>query len=91
MPTVARVFWLPVTAYWLNPIDKLWRKLHQEVLHLHRVADDWKGLVQAIRTFLDQFATGLQQLLHYVGLLGDGRLARARRGDPAPTDLQIEK
>lgn len=36
--------WLPTYAPWLNPIEKLWRWLRQDVLHLHRLADDWKTL-----------------------------------------------
>jgi len=28
--------YLPTYAPWLNPIEKLWRKAYQEVLHLHR-------------------------------------------------------
>lgn len=31
---------LPTYASWANPIEKLWRKLKQEELHLHRLADD---------------------------------------------------
>jgi len=72
--------WLPTYAPWLNPTEKLWRWLRAVVLKLHRLADDWPGLRQQVRDFLDQFATGSQELLHYVGLLGDGRLAKAVRG-----------
>ncbi len=69
--------WLPTYAAWLNPIEKLWRWLRQQVLHLHRLAGDWTALRQRVRTFLDQFAHGSRELLHYVGLLGDGHLAQA--------------
>ncbi len=60
---------LPTYAPWLNPIEKLWRKLKQEILHLHRLKDDWHELQQHVTSFLDGFAAGSTQLLHYVGLL----------------------
>jgi hypothetical protein len=73
------VVWLPTYAPWLNPIEKLWRWLRQDVLKMHRMAHDWEILRAAVNAFLDQFAQGSHELLHYVGLLGDGRLAKARR------------
>jgi len=66
---------LPTYASWLNPIEKLWRWLKQEVLHLHRHAMDLAPLRQEVCDFLDRFATGSLQLLHYVGLLGEDELA----------------
>jgi transposase len=66
---------LPTYAPWLNPIEKLWRWLRQAVLTLHRLVGDWPGLRQRVRDFLDQFQHGSDQLLRYVGLRGDGRLA----------------
>jgi transposase len=72
--------WLPTDAPWLNSIEKLWRWLRQDVLHLHRRADDWKALPQRVRDFLHQFAHGSQQLLGYVGLLGSGDPARMTHG-----------
>lgn len=30
--------WLPTYALWLNPMEKLWRWLRQDVLKLHRLA-----------------------------------------------------
>jgi len=60
---------LPVYAPWLNPTDKLGRKLKQEVLHMHRQSDDWPYLKERVRNFLDQFADGSVDLLRYVGLL----------------------
>ncbi len=76
LPEITPV-WLPTYAPWLNPIEKLWRWLRQDVLKLHRLADDWPGLRQRVNRFLDQFATGSQALLHYVELLGKGKLAQA--------------
>ena len=60
---------LPTYASWLNPIEKLWRWLAQDCLHLHRLADDWDALKSKVNAFLDQFANGSDALLRYVGLL----------------------
>jgi hypothetical protein len=66
-----RLLTLPTYASWLNPIEKLWRWLKNDVLHLHRLSDHWKTLQQRINDFLDQFSQPNQQLLRYVGLLPD--------------------
>ncbi len=71
--------WLPTYSPWLNPIEKVWRWLRQDVLKLHRLADDWHTLRERVNTFLDQFATGSHQLLRYTGLVGDGHLAYVLR------------
>ena len=68
---------LPTYAPWLNPIEKLWRWLRQDVLKLHRLAADPTALRQRVRDFLDQFASDSHEVLQYVGLCGDGRLAQA--------------
>ena len=60
---------LPTYASWLNPIEKLWRKLKQELLHLHSLADNLMELRTKVERFLDQFAFGSLELLRYVGLL----------------------
>lgn len=75
--------WLPTYAPWLNPIEKLWRWLRQGVLNLHRQADDWAGLRQHVHEFLDQFVEGSQELLQYVGLLGEGLLASTLKLKPS--------
>ena len=59
---------LPTYASWTNPIEKLWRWLRQEVLHLHRLADRLEELRAEVRRFLDRFALGSLELLRYVGL-----------------------
>lgn len=69
--------WLPTYAPWLNPIEKLWRPLREQVLTMHRLAGDWQALHERVNAFLDQFAEGAEVLLHYVGLLGEGKLAQA--------------
>lgn len=78
LPRIEAV-WLPTYAHWLNPIEKLWRWLRQAVLHRHRWAADWDTLLARVQAFLDQFAHASQDLLRYVGLLGDGKLASAIR------------
>jgi transposase len=65
---------LPTYASWANPIEKLWRKLKQELLHLHPLADDLPALRQAIDDFLAAFAHASPDLLRYVGL-GDVSMA----------------
>jgi hypothetical protein len=70
-----RPVWLPTYAPWLNPIEKLWRWVRQDVLKLHRMVSDWPGLRQRVRDFLDQFQHGSDKLLSYVGLCGNDRLA----------------
>ena len=69
--------WLPTYAPWLNPIEKLWRWLREQVLTLHRLAGDWQALRERVNAFLSQFAEAADELLHYVGLLGEGKLAQA--------------
>lgn len=67
--------WLPTYAPWLNPIEKLWRWLRQDVLKMHRWVEDWPQVKQRVHDFLDQFAQGSPDLLRYVGLKGKGKLA----------------
>jgi hypothetical protein len=68
---------LPTSAPWLNPIEKLWRWLRQDVLKMHRLAAPWSELRQRVSLFLDQFADGSTELLRYVGLAGEGKLSQA--------------
>ena len=60
---------LPTYASWCNPIEKLWRWLNQDKLHLHPFAEDWPTLHTEVSTFLDQFVHGSDALLRYTGLL----------------------
>jgi len=59
---------LPTYASWLNPIERLWRWLKQEVLHLHSYAGEWSRLKQGVCNFLDRFTDGSPALLQYTGL-----------------------
>ena len=67
--------WLPTYAPWLNPIEKLWRWLRQDILKMHRWVENWPQVKQRVRAFLEQFAHGSSTLLRYVGLKGKGKLA----------------
>lgn len=60
---------LPTYASWLNPIEKLWRWLKQDILHLHSLSNDLESLRTLVRAFLDAFVSGSDPLLRYVGLL----------------------
>lgn len=64
-----QLVFLPTYASWLNPIEKLWRWVRQEVLHLHPFSDDWQSLKQAVFDFMQSFTSGSTELLRYVGLL----------------------
>jgi|WetSurSiteA1Bulk_404760.scaffolds.fasta_scaffold46331_1 hypothetical protein len=59
---------LPTYASWANPIEKLWRRLRQELTHLHPWADDLPALREHIDLYLTAFALGSSELLRYVGL-----------------------
>lgn len=63
------LLFLPTYAPWTNPIEKLWRKLKQEALALHRHSSDWLYLKQKVHEFLDRCQRPSQDLLRYVGLL----------------------
>jgi putative transposase len=63
--------YLPTSSPWLNPIEKLWRKAYQEILHLHRHSDKWAALKDRMQTFLNGFNQPSPELLKYVGLLPD--------------------
>jgi len=76
LPAIEPV-WLPTYAPWLNPIEKLWRLKREQVLTMHRLAGDWSALRERVNAFLDQFAEAADDLLHYVGLRGEGKLAQA--------------
>lgn len=60
---------LPTYASWLNPIEKLWKWLRQDVLHLHPFTFDLDKLRELVTAFLDQFAIPSPALRRYVGLL----------------------
>lgn len=59
---------LPTYSPWLNPIEKLWRRLREVVLHLHDKAEQWGELCRLVDDFLDGIEDGCPKLLRYVGL-----------------------
>ncbi len=62
---------LPTYAPWTNPIEKVWRQLYHEVLHLHTFVDRWQELQVAVEDFLAAFAQPSRDLLRSTGLLTD--------------------
>lgn len=62
------LLFLPTYSPWLNPTEKVWRKLKQELLHLHRYSSRWKDLQERVQDWLDQYDQPSSDLLHYVGL-----------------------
>jgi hypothetical protein len=59
---------LPTYAPWTNPVEKFWRLLKQQVLHLHDFRDDWTALNHAVDRWLSQWSTPSQPLLNYLSL-----------------------
>jgi transposase len=77
---------LPTYAPWLNPIEKLLGWLKDAELRLHELAGRWAEVQRRVTAFLARFADGSPDLLRRVGLLGEGKLARALAPPPI-TDL----
>ena len=67
---------VPLSTYasWANLIEKLWKWLKQEVIHLHRYADQWLQLQELVDNFLNQFAHDSKELLRYLGLTSNSKL-----------------
>lgn len=59
---------LPTYAPWTNPTEQVWRRLRQELLHLHPFQDDWLMLQAHVQQWLDQWAVGSIDLLRYAHL-----------------------
>lgn len=62
---------IPTYASWLNPIEKLWKWLKQQVLRLHHWAAQVNQLRLAVIQFLDRFAQPSDALLRYTGLMSE--------------------
>ncbi len=62
------LLWLPTYAPWLNPIEKLWRWLAEDLLRHHRLADHFDDLQARVATWLDRLTRPAPDLLRYVGL-----------------------
>lgn len=74
---------LPTYAPWTNPIEKLWRLLKTDYLHMHGTADDWAALKRGVSTFLDRFNNPSPALLRYIGLTPDSRLYGSALAPPS--------
>lgn len=68
------LLFLPTYASWLNPIEKLWRWLRQDILHNHERSGHFKQLRKDVEEWLSQFKDGSLYLLHYVGILSKEEL-----------------
>lgn len=62
---------LPTYASWLNPIEKLWRWLKQDVLHNNPNAANLKELRAQVVEFLSRFNKNSDGLLRYTGLMSE--------------------
>ncbi len=69
--TKARLLALPTYAPWANPIEKVWRRLRQDVLHRHGRADGRKALQEDVSRWLPKWSGPSPDLLRYVGLAPD--------------------
>lgn len=78
--TPVRLLRLPTYAPWTNPVEKVWRKLKQELLHQHDYRDDWAGLQGAVEQWLERAAQDPEGLRRYTGL--KRRRRRQRRLKP---------
>ena len=63
-----KVLALPTYAPWLNPTEKVWRRIHQQVTHAHPWSDDFREFRQHVRDHLALLSSGSEELLGYVGL-----------------------
>ena len=65
---------LPTYASWLNPIEKLWRWLRQDLLHNADESQPFKQLRLQVNAWFTQFENGSLYLLHYCGILSEHEL-----------------
>jgi hypothetical protein len=70
-PTKVHLLRLPTYAPWTNPIEKMWRRLKQELLHQHDFGDNWEGLKGAICAWVQKWSGPSPGMLRYVGLCPD--------------------
>lgn len=52
------LLFLPTYASWLNPIEKLWRWLRQDIVYNHQECHDFKKLRKQVEEWLVQFSNG---------------------------------
>lgn len=63
-----QMVFLPTYASWLNPIEKVWKKLKQEKIHLHTCTDAITDLKEKIAKWFDNLGNNKEELLKYMGL-----------------------
>ena len=68
LPAGVELLRLPTYAPWTNPVEKVWRKLKQEVVHQHAFADDWAGLQAEVERWLAGARADPAGLRRYTGL-----------------------
>ena len=68
MALPVQMVFLPTYASWLNPIEKVWKKLKQEKVHLHRETDAIGELKEKIKKWFGALSQGSEEMLKYVGL-----------------------
>lgn len=66
-----RLLRLPTYAPWTNPVEKVWRLLHESLLDQHPYGQQWLALKQAITDWFACRREGSAELLHTIGLLPD--------------------
>ncbi len=66
--TAIRLLRLPSYAPWTNPMEKVWRKLRQELLHQPDYQDDGAGLQTAVERGLEPAQQDPDGLRRYTGL-----------------------
>lgn len=59
---------LPTYASWLNPIEKVWKWLKKEIIHLHQFAHRFKELRPAVQGILDKLNQPNLDMLNITGL-----------------------
>lgn len=62
---------LPTYAPWLNPVEKLWRRLYHDVLHLHRWVYEWEQAQAAVTAWVDLWTSQPEPLLSLLGIHQD--------------------
>lgn len=73
---------LPTYASWLNPIEKLWRWLRQEVVHSHPHVNDLPRLRTDVSDWLALRSVPDPYTLYRTGLLSHAELAEIRAQAP---------
>ena len=68
LPAKVKFLRLPTYAPWTNPIEKAWRWLRQDVLHMHRRCGDWAGLQAQVQAWLDRNNADNPAMMLYTGL-----------------------